>query len=99
MKPLERKGWKIYFHPLFEQQYQDLKKQIIKLKNKLDKEKLIIYPDVKLFQAIINLIDETIPLNPFADYFVLTGSLKRYSRVKKKGLPNRHRLFFKVFKK
>ena len=43
-------------------------------------------------------IKETIPADPLASRFALTGSLKRYSRVKKMGIPNRYRLFFRVFK-
>ena len=99
MKPLRIKGWDIYFHRLFEQQYAEIRSNVEKLQSKLEKEKLRLHPDVKLFQALVNLIYQTIPYNPFADYFVLKDSLKRYSRVKKKGLPNRYRLFFKVFKK
>ena len=98
MNPIQKNGWTIYFHQLFAQQYLDLRERIVKLTNNLDKEALRIHSDVKLFQSIQNLIYETIPSNPFADYFALRGSLKRYSRVKKKGLPNRYRLFFKVFK-
>jgi toxin YhaV len=33
----------------------------------------------------------------FASYFALTGPLKRYGRMKKMGLPDRYRLFFRVF--
>lgn len=89
MKPLRIKGWDIYFHRLFEQQYAEIRSNVEKLQSKLEKEKLRLHPDVKLFQALVNLIYQTIPYNPFADYFVLKDSLKRYSRVKKKGLPNR----------
>ena len=84
MKPLQRNGWNIYFHKIFEEQYTDLKEKIKKLQTKLDNHQLRLHSDVKLFQAIVMLIDETIPYNPFADYFILKGSLKRYSRVKKK---------------
>jgi toxin YhaV len=34
---------------------------------------------------------------PFASHFALTGALKRYGRVKKMGLPERYRLFFRAF--
>lgn len=30
-------------------------------------------------------------------HFALTGTLKRYGRVKKMGLPERYRLFFRAF--
>ena len=99
MKPISINGWDIYFHELFEQQYIELRGKVKKLQGKLNKQELRLHSDVKLFQAVVNLIYQTIPNNPFADYFVLKDSLKRYSRVKKKGLPNRYRLFFKVFKR
>jgi toxin YhaV len=37
-----------------------------------------------------------IPLDPFASHFALTEALKRYGRVKKMGLPERYRLFFRA---
>jgi toxin YhaV len=51
----------------------------------------------KLFTAIVIGIEDEIASNPLASYFSLTGALKRYKRLKKMGLPKRHRLFFKVF--
>ncbi len=33
----------------------------------------------------------------FASYFAFRGALKRYGRVKKIGLPQRYRLFFRAF--
>lgn len=92
-------GWNIRFHSLFAQQYKELKERVIHLQTKLPNEKLILHPDVKLFKALYDIYTKTIPSDPFAQYFVLNGNLKKYSRVKKKGLPdNRYRLFFKVFK-
>jgi toxin YhaV len=41
-------------------------------------------------------IKEKIPLDPFASHFALTGALKHYGRVKKMGLPDRYRLFFRA---
>lgn len=41
-------------------------------------------------------IKQRIPENPFAEHFALSGSLKKYGRVKKMGLPNRYRLFFRA---
>ena len=42
-------------------------------------------------------IKEMIPSDPLASKFALTGPLKKYRRVKKLGIPNRYRLFFRVF--
>jgi toxin YhaV len=52
---------------------------------------------VKLFAAITVAIETKIPSDPFASHFALTGALKRYGRVKKMGLPQRYRLFFRAF--
>ncbi|NJL64459.1 MAG: type II toxin-antitoxin system YhaV family toxin [Methylacidiphilales bacterium] len=46
---------------------------------------------------MISAIATKILSDPFASHFVLTGALKRYGRVKKMGLPERYRLFFRVF--
>ena len=52
---------------------------------------------MKLLAAITVAIETKIPNDPFASYFALTGALKRYGRVKKMGLPQRYRLFFRAF--
>ena len=36
-------------------------------------------------------------IDPLATQFALTGSLRRYGRMKGMGLPNRYRLFFRAF--
>jgi len=38
-----------------------------------------------------------IPADPFASHFALIGALKRYGRMKKMGLSDRYRLFFRPF--
>lgn len=98
MKPISVNGWKIYFHPLFGQQYQQLRSIVTKLRENFSDDEYVIHTDVKLFAAIVKIIYEVIPSDPFAHYLVLTGNLKKYSRVKKKGLSDRYRLFFKIFK-
>lgn len=97
MKPIICHGWRIYFHPLFFNQWEDLLNRVKKLKQKLAPEKFVLHPDAKLLKAIDQGIKQTIPQNPLASYFVLTGSLRKFSRLKKMGLPNRYRLFFRVF--
>lgn len=93
------KEWKIHFYPLFKEQYEELKENVIKLKANHPVDAIKSHPDVKLFQSLINIIENVIPENPLAQYFVLRENLRKYSRVKKKGLPERYRLFFRVFPK
>lgn len=91
-------GWDVRFHPLFAQQYKRLRERFVILSQRLSNDELKVHSDVKLFRVLVELYTKTIPSDPFAQYFVLRGALKKYSRVKKKGLPDRYRLFFKVFK-
>lgn len=97
MKPIRCQGWQIYFHPLFFQQWEDLRQRVIRLKQKLEPAQFVRHPDAKLLKAIDGGIREKIPQDPLASHFALTGSLRRFSRLKKMGLPHRYRLFFRVF--
>lgn len=97
MKPIVRNGWQIYFHPVFFQQWQELLNTVKKLKVKLDPDKFVTHPQVKLLKALDVGIKEKIPQEPLASHFALVGSLRRFSRLKKMGLPSRYRLFFRVF--
>jgi toxin YhaV len=91
-------GWEIFFHPeLFGAQYQDLIDRVTQLKQRLPEAEFNTHATVKLFAAITIGIETKIPTDPFASYFALTGPLKRYGRMKKMGLPDRYRLFFRVF--
>jgi toxin YhaV len=91
-------GWEIYFHPqLFGTQYQELLDRVSKLREKLSDSEFKTHATVKLFAAITIAIETKIPSDPFASHFALTGALKRYGRVKKMGLPERYRLFFRAF--
>ena len=98
MKPIIKNGWKIYFHPLFFGQWQELVDKVKSLKEKLEPEKFVTHSDVKLLKALDVGIKEKIPNDPFASYFALKRPLQKYSRQKKMGLPARYRLFFRVFK-
>jgi toxin YhaV len=92
-------GWRIYFvERLFEQQRRDLQAEVRQLRRSLRPEKYLRHPTVKLYAAIMTAIKEKIPLDPYASHFALTGSLKKYGRVKKMGLPERYRLFFRVLR-
>jgi toxin YhaV len=63
------------------------------LREKLPEAEFKTHATVKLFAAITVAIETKIPSDPLASYFMLTGALKRYGRVKKK----RYRLFFRAF--
>ncbi|MDJ0618403.1 MAG: type II toxin-antitoxin system YhaV family toxin [Calothrix sp. MO_192.B10] len=90
--------WEIYFHPqLFGTQYQELFDRVSELRDKLPSSEFKTHATVKLFAAITVAIETKIPSDPFASHFALTGALKRYGRVKKMGLPQRYRLFFRAF--
>lgn len=91
-------GWNIYFHPLFNDYYSQLRSKVVQLQSKLLLNEFESHCDVKLYTNLLNIIVKIIPNDPFAHYFVLTSAFKKYSRVKGKGLDERRRLFFKVFR-
>jgi toxin YhaV len=94
---LIRNGWHIYFlKHLFGKQRRDLQAEVRQLKKTLSPEDYCRHPKVKLYTAIMVAIKEKIPEDPFASEFALQGSLKKYGRVKKMGIPNRYRLFFRA---
>ncbi len=93
----ESNGWSIYFHPEFEQQFASLESQVVDLRRKLPAAKYVRHSRVKLLGHLARLIHNKIPTDPMASHFALRGNLKRMSRAKKMGLPDRYRLFFKVF--
>ncbi|WP_392480244.1 type II toxin-antitoxin system YhaV family toxin [Nostoc sp. C110] len=91
-------GWGVYFHPqLFATQYKELFERVSCLREQLPEAEYKTHTTVKLFAAITVAIESKIPSDPFASHFALTGALKRYGRVKKMGLPERYRLFFRAF--
>ena len=90
-------GWTILFHPLFDDQWQQLLNLVKSLRSRLSQEDFVQHPQVKLFKALTVGIEQKIPNEPLASYFALRKPLDKYSRLKKMGLPNRYRLFFKVF--
>ena len=90
-------GWKIFFHPLFNEQWQALSSRVLDLKSRLSKEQFITHPDVKLLKTLDIGIKNKITQDPLASHFVLQKPLQKYSRLKKMGLASRYRLFFRVF--
>jgi len=90
-------GWRIYFiKRLFGKQRRDLQAEVRQLKKTLPTEEYYSHSRVKLYTAIMVAIKEKIPEDPFASHFILKGPLKKYGRVKKMGLPERYRLFFRA---
>ncbi len=98
MSSINCNDWKIFFYPLFNQQWVDLFNRVEHLKSQLSKEEFITHPEVKLLKALHLSIKQKIPQDPFASYFSLQKPLKKYGRLKKMGLPYRYRLFFRAFK-
>lgn len=98
MAKFNSNGWEVYFHPqLFGRQYQELFERVSRLQEQLPERAYKTHATVKLFAAITVAIETKITSDPFASHFALTGALKRYGRVKKMGLPERYRLFFRAF--
>jgi toxin YhaV len=97
MNPFDANGWTILFYTDFQLQWTDLTTKVVKLKSKLDPKDFVTHPDVKLLKAIDSGIRDKISLDPFASHFALRKPLDRYGRLKKMGLPQRYRLFFRAF--
>jgi toxin YhaV len=95
--PLNMHGWTIVFYKDFRVQREDLTDRAIKLKSRLALEDFVRHPDVKLLKAIDSGIRDKIALDPFASHFALRKPLQKYGRLKKMGLPQRYRLFFRAF--
>lgn len=93
--------WTVKYHPVFNQQYQDLIAKVKKQRNKLEQGKLTSekfkkHPDVKLLANLRTCIKEKIVENPLDERYQLRSPLQDYSRVKGLGLPPKYRLFFLV---
>jgi toxin YhaV len=92
MGVLIRNGWEIYFHrQLFGEQRRELRERVKKLKAELPEAEYLSHPDVKLLAAVMVGIKEEIIADPMSSQFALTGSLRRYGRMKGMGLPSRYR--------
>jgi toxin YhaV len=96
MEVLVCNEWSIYFHPEFSEQWDEQVKLVKKLKGALSKKEFVEHSEVKLIASLRLCIKEKIPLNPHAAFFRLRKDLKKYRRLKKMGLPERYRLFFKA---
>lgn len=90
--------WTIRFYPLFNKQFLELTREVENLLDKVPRDKYLVHPKVKMLKALLEAIKNKIPSDPFASHFVLQKPLEKYSRLKKMGLNERYRLFFKVYK-
>jgi toxin YhaV len=97
MSQVNAHGWTILFYTDFRLQWKDLTARVRKLKSRLEPEDFICHPDVKLLKAVDAGIRAKISLDPFASHFALRKPLQKYGRLKKMGLPQRYRLFFRAF--
>jgi toxin YhaV len=95
--PFDAHGWTILFYTDFRVQWEDLTDRAIKLKSRLAPEDFVRHVDVKLLKAIDMGIRHKIAIDPFASHFALRKPLQKYGRLKKMGLPQRYRLFFRAF--
>ena len=96
MEVLVCNEWSIYFHPEFANQWDQQVKLVKKLSSTLSKKEFVEHREVKFTASLRLCIKEKIPLNPHAAYFRLRKDLKKYRRLKKMGLPERYRLFFRA---
>lgn len=96
MTPLVCNGWTIYFHPLFNKQFQQLVSEVENLSSKLSKDKYVTHSSVKRLRALLEGIKNKIPSDPFASHFALQKPVEKYCRLKKMGLHECYRLFFRA---
>jgi toxin YhaV len=97
MSQLNAHGWTILFYTDFRLQWEDLTARVRTLKSRLEPEDFLRHPDVKLLKAVDAGIRAKISLDSFASHFALRKPLQKYGRLKKMGLPQRYRLFFRAF--
>ena len=98
-RPRKSHGWQLWFGELFEARWRALRARVRRLKAELGESEFAAHPDVKLFAALVHIVHETVPLNPDHTDFqlgkTLGGRFTSWRRVKRHGLPDRYRLFFK----
>ncbi|MGD1906739.1 MAG: type II toxin-antitoxin system YhaV family toxin [Leptolyngbyaceae cyanobacterium] len=80
MSPRVVNGWEIYYHPLFDEQFQKLTEQVKQLSERLSEKKFKNHPTAKRYKAILNATDKHIPTDPLGDEFALTGNLGDFQK-------------------
>ena len=98
-KTRESYGWQIWFGELFDARWRVMRERVRRLKAELGEAEFAAHPDVKLFAALVHIVHETVPRDPEHPDFRLGKTLgdrfTSWRRVKRHGLPDRLRLFFK----
>ena len=98
-RPRTNHGWQIWFGELFDARWRALRDTVKRLKTELDESRFATHPDVKLFAALVHIVHEIVPRDPEQTDFRLGKTLgdrfTGWRRVKRHGLPDRMRLFFK----
>ena len=79
---IEVNGWKIYFHSVFNEQFQELIESSVKFKERDTPKQYKERFKPKLLKALQREIKESIPNDPFSKDFELRGDLSDYRRVK-----------------
>lgn len=91
---LEVNGWKIFYHPVFGDHYNQLRARARELKETLSADEFKAHSEVKLLAAVKRAITEVVPTDPNRADFWLRDDLAKFRRVKGFGLPDRCRLFY-----
>ncbi len=88
-------GWKIYFHPAFEQVRQKLIEDVLTLKDK-DPISYKKHPKTKFLKKIDDLIFKEIPLDPANENYLQGNTLgSKHRHWRRAKLFKRFRLFFR----
>ncbi len=87
-------GWLVLALPEVERRYAEIRRRVVELRGRLAEEDYVQHPTLKLFASVRRLLTSTIPADPDAPEFKLEGSLSKFRRAKKHGLPPRYRLFW-----
>lgn len=91
-----RNGWRLYQHPAFRAQFDELTAEVEELRARLDDQAFDQHPKVRLLARIRKLILEDIPADPAAKRYelgnTLGGDYRHWRRAK---FNQRFRLFFR----
>jgi toxin YhaV len=88
-------GWTLLFNEPFTTRYGDLSARARSLREQLgDGDEYARHPDVKLFAAVRALVFDIVPREPDHPAFRLRDDLRKFRRVKGRGLPSRYRMYF-----
>lgn len=90
-------GWRIYYYKAFAAALDELEAEVTKLAKK-DPRGYKAHPKTRLLASVYEVIAQRVPANPEDAQFRLgktLGPANQHWRRVKKGMPDRHRLFFR----